>query len=51
MYYDICSCTTLKYPELWECKKNIKSKEVHQKLRELANPICPRCKGDGKIKV
>jgi len=51
MYLEICSCTWLHYTDLWEYKKTIRSPKVHTKLRLLANPLCKKCKGDGKYKV
>jgi len=51
MYYEVCNCTTLPYTELWLCKKHIKSKAIHAKLRELANPACKKCHGNGKCRV
>jgi len=51
MFYEICDCTTLNYMVLWEYKKNIKSSKVQKDLKELANPSCKTCHGDGKYKV
>lgn len=44
---EICECTGLRYKELWKAKQTLKTDVTKKMLKDLANPDCYKCKGEG----
>lgn len=45
---EICpKCIYLHYKELWKVKQALNTASTRKYLKELANPYCRACKGDG----